>query len=324
MSHDHSAAQLAEGAAVDRRLWATVVLNSVITVAEAVGGVLSGSLALLSDAAHNLGDVVAVLLALWARRLGSRPPTVRHTYGLKRVEVIAALVNAMLLLGATVLIGREAVLHLLHPEPVVQGIMLVVGGVALVANLASVLLLRHHDRDDVNVRSAFLHLAQDALASVAVVLAATLAHTAAGPYVDSAAAILVGLLVLRSSLALVWQTLTTILEGVPPGVSITELAEEVGRAFAPACLHHLHVWEIGPHQRLLTAHVSLGREQDGRTIEALLASIKAFLHERWDIDHATLEPEVQGCARPELLGQWRPESGPPAGRERRPEEEPLS
>ena len=275
-----------------------------------MGGLVSGSLALLSDAAHNLSDVVAVVLALWARRLSRRPPTIRHSYGFKRVEVLAAMVNALSLVGVTVLIAREAVDRLLHPQPVAQGIMLAVALVALGANAGSVLLLRRHDGDDVNVRSAFLHMAQDALASLAVVVAALFAHTAAGPYVDPAAALLVGLVVLRSALSLAWQTLATILEGTPGDVNIQELAERVSAAFAPARLHHVHVWEIGPKQRLLTAHVSLGQDMDGRAIEAFLGRIKAFLHDEWDIDHATLEPEVAGCDEPALLGRWQPREGP--------------
>jgi cobalt-zinc-cadmium efflux system protein len=293
---------------LDRRLWATAALNLAIVVAEILGGVFAGSLALLSDATHNLGDLVAVLLALLARRLTRRPPTIRHTYGLKRVEVMAALINATLLIGATVFIAREAVLRILHPEPVARGIMLVVALVALGANAAAVFLLRQHDHEDVNVRSAFLHMAQDAFASVAVVVAALLAHTAAGAYVDSVAALVVGLVVLRSALSLTWQTTSTILEGVPRDVDIAELAERVGRTFAPARLHHVHVWEIGPQQRLLTAHVALGQEMDGRGIEIFLARIKEFLHQEWKINHATLEPEILGCPDAELLGQWEAHS----------------
>lgn len=309
MSHDHAPTAIVDGA-LDRRLWAAAALNAAITLAELVGGLVSGSLALLSDAAHNLSDVVAVVLALWARRLSRRPPTIRHSYGFKRVEVLAAMVNALSLVGVTVLIAREAVDRLLHPQPVAQGIMLAVALVALGANAGSVLLLRRHDGDDVNVRSAFLHMAQDALASLAVVVAALFAHTAAGPYVDPAAALLVGLVVLRSALSLAWQTLATILEGTPGDVNIQELAERVSAAFAPARLHHVHVWEIGPKQRLLTAHVSLGQDMDGRAIEAFLGRIKAFLHDEWDIDHATLEPEVAGCDEPALLGRWQPREGP--------------
>jgi cobalt-zinc-cadmium efflux system protein len=289
---------------MDKRLWGTAALNVTVTLAEFVGGLLSGSLALLSDAAHNLSDVVAIVVALLARRLGRRPATVRHTYGLKRVKVVAALVNAVTLIGVTVLIAREAVVRLLHPEPVAQGIMLALGLVALGVNVGSVLLLRRHDKTDVNVRGAFLHMAQDALASLAVVAAAPFAHTGAGPYVDAGVALLVSVVVLRSALSLAWETVSTILEGVPGDVDIVDLADRVGRTFAPARLHHVHVWEIGPDQRLLTAHVAVGQEMSGRDVEELLSRMKESLHEQWEINHATLEPEFQGCEQPDLLGRW--------------------
>jgi len=300
VAHNHDPAS----GGLDVRLWATAALNVAITLAEFVAGLLAGSLALLSDAAHNLSDVVAIVVALLARRLSRRPPTTRHTYGFKRVEVVAALVNAVTLIAVTTLIAREAVLRLLHPQPVAQGIMLVVGLAALGVNVGSVLLLRRHDQKDVNVRGAFLHMAQDALASLAVVVAALFAHSAAGPYVDAIVALLVSLVVLRSVLSLAWETLSTILEGVPHDVDVAELADRVGRTFAPARMHHVHVWELGPNQRLLTAHVTVGQEVNGRDIESLLARIKAYLHEQWEINHATLEPEVLGCGQPELLGSW--------------------
>jgi cobalt-zinc-cadmium efflux system protein len=298
-AHDH----LPDGA-LDRRLWATAALNLVITAAELAGGLVAGSLALLSDAAHNLGDVGAVVVALGARRLSRRSPTTRHTYGFKRAEVLAALANAVTLIAVTALIAREAVQRLLHPTAVDRGTMLLVALVALGANAVSVVLLRRHEHDDVNVRSAFLHLAQDALASVAVVAAALLARTAAGAYVDAAAALLVGLVVLRSALSLAWETVSTLLEGAPRDVDVATLAERVARLFSPARLHHVHVWELGPGQRLLTAHVVLARDLDGGAITALLKRLKVFLNDEWAISHATLEPEVVECARPELLGRW--------------------
>jgi cobalt-zinc-cadmium efflux system protein len=304
MSHRHES--FASDGALDKKLWATAALNVVITLAEFIAGFLSGSLALLSDATHNFSDVVAIILAVMARRLGRRPPTTRHSYGFKRVEVVAALVNAVTLVAVTVLIAREAVLRLLSPEPVAQGIMLVMALIALGANVGSVLLLRRHDRNDVNVRGAFLHMAQDALASLVVVVAALFAHSAAGPYADAIAALLVSLVVLRSALSLAWQTLSTILEGVPADVDLVDLADRVGRTFAPASLHHIHVWEIGPSQRLLTGHVMVGQEMSGRDIEDLLLRIKEFLHEQWQINHATLEPEISGCERTDLLGCWEP------------------
>ena len=234
-------------------------------------GLLSGSLALLSDAVHNASDVLSLSLAIWARRVGRKTATYRHTYGFRRAEVIAALVNAIVLLAVTVLIAREALVRLLHPEPVAQGIMLAVGIVALWANVGSVLLLHRHEKDDVNIRSAFLHLAQDALASVAVVIAALFAHTRIGPYVDPAAALLVGVLVIERVYPC-WETVSTLLQGTPRDVDLGELVERVGERFSPVTLHHVHLWEAGPGQRIFTAHVALSREMDGSSIETLSAA----------------------------------------------------
>jgi len=302
MAHDHHHEFSAD--VMDRRLWASAALNVCITLAELVGGLVSGSLALLSDAAHNLGDVAAVVLALWARRLGRRPATARHTYGFKRAEVIAALANAVTLIVISVLIAREAVLRLLHPSAVDRGVMLTVAVVALVANVLSVLLLKHHDEDDVNVRSAFLHMAQDAIASLAVVVAALFAHTAVGPWVDPAAALIVVVFVLRGGLALVSETLSTLLEGAPPDIPLEALLDDVERAFPEAKLHHLHLWQNGPGQRLLTAHVVVADTLDGRAIEGLFVKIKALLHDRWGVTHTTLEPEVGGCGTTSVLVHW--------------------
>lgn len=290
--------------ALDGRLLVSLGLNVVITIAEVVGGLMAGSLALLSDAAHNLSDVAALGLALVARRLGRRPPTMRHTYGLKRAEVIAALVNALTLVAVSALIARAAVERLQHPVPVERGLMLVVALVALGANAGSVFLLRHHDTRDVNVRSAFLHLAQDALASFAVVIAALLSGTPAGVYLDPAAALLVVAVVLRGTLSLLWETVRTLLEATPAGVDLDAMVASVAGQFPPARIHHVHLWEIAPGQRLLTAHVDLGQEMDGRGIEALFCGIKTMLNREWGVNHATLEPEVLGCGNGDTLGRW--------------------
>ncbi len=306
-SHAHRG-KLSDNGTLELRLLGSALLNTTITAAEFVAGLVAGSLALLSDAAHNASDAAAVGLALLARRFSRRPPTARHTYGFRRAEVLAALVNAVVLVAVTVLIGREAVERLRHPQPVRQGLMLAVALVALLANVGSVLLLRRHERHDVNVRSAFLHMVQDALASLAVVVAALLARTGIGPYVDPVAAIIVGLAVLRSALSLVWETISTLLEGAPEDVDLQALAAAVADAFPGVALHHLHLWQNGPGQCLLTAHVRLDRNLDGAAIEALLAEIKEFLHEHWRVTHATLEPEVAGCGETALLGRWEDHS----------------
>ena len=301
MAHLH---QQSNERQLDRRLWASAALNLGITLVELIGGLWAGSLALLADAAHNLADVGALGLAIFARRLGRRPPTPRHTYGLKRAEVVAALINAAALIAISALIGREAVSRLLHPEPVHGSVMLVAAVVAFAGNVASVLLLRAHSTEDINVRSAFLHLAQDALASLAVVVAALFARTAAGRYVDPAAAILIGIVVLRSAISIVWESLHTLLEAAPAGVNVEQLAGEVARRFTGIRLHHVHAWEVGPGQRVLTAHMKVGATTL-LEVEAIAAEVRSFLHEEWGITHATLEAEANGCGREELLGEWK-------------------
>ena len=301
MAHLH---QQSNERQLDRRLWASAALNLGITLVELIGGLWAGSLALLADAAHNLADVGALGLAIFARRLGRRPPTPRHTYGLKRAEVVAALINAAALIAISALIGREAVSRLLHPEPVHGSIMLVAAVVAFAGNVASVLLLRTHSTEDINVRSAFLHLAQDALASLAVVVVALFARTAVGRYVDPAAAILIGIVVLRSAISIAWESLHTLLEAAPAGVNVAQLAGEVARRFTGIRLHHVHAWEVGPGQRVLTAHMKVGATTL-LEVEAIAAEVRSFLHEEWGITHATLEAEANGCGREELLGDWK-------------------
>ena len=282
-------------------------LNVAITLAELAGGLLSGSIALLSDAVHNLSDVSALGITIWTRRLGRRPASSRYTYGLRRAEVLAALANAAALIVVSALIAWGALLRLLSPSPVNQGVMLSVALVALVANVAAALLLERDSTEDVNVRSAFLHLAQDALASLAVVIAALLARTRFGPYVDPAAALVVTFVVLRSVLSLLWETVSTLLEATPAGLDIEAMARLVEQRFAPTTLHHVHVWEVGPGQRVLTAHVGVAPDMSGESIEELLRKIKGFLHERWDVTHSTLEPEVEGCATREMFPGWESE-----------------
>ena len=165
-AHSHAPAS-GENPSLDRNLSLSIGLNALIVAVEVAGGLLSGSLALLSDALHNLSDVAALALALAARKLGRRPNSSKHTYGLGRLEVLAAFLNSATLLIVSTLICREAIVRLLHPEPIRGGIMLTVAVIGLVANLASVFLLKGHDHGDLNMRSAFLHLVQDTLSSVA-------------------------------------------------------------------------------------------------------------------------------------------------------------
>ncbi len=286
---------------LDRRLWISFLLNSAISLGELLGGLFSGSLALLSDSAHNFGDVVALLLTISARRIGRLPATSRHTYGFKRAEVIAATTNAVVLFVIAALITREVIQRLCQPHPPSQGIMLTVALLALAANAGSVLLLRRHDRDDVNVRSSFLHMIQDTLSSLAVVMAALFARTAAGPWLDPFTALAIGFLIFFGAFRLLRMTFSTLLEGVPHDMDSGEVAKDVALVFPGIHIHHVHLWENGPGQRLFTAHVVVNPKTDASAVAGLIKSLKTYLHEKWGIQHVTLEPEVETCENPKTF-----------------------
>jgi cobalt-zinc-cadmium efflux system protein len=299
-SHPYTQAPGEKPAVLDRKLSWSIALNALIVVVEVAGGLLSGSLALLSDALHNLSDVAALALALVARKLGRRPNSPNHTYGLGRLEVLAAFLNSATLLIVSTLICREAIVRLMHPEPIHGGIMLAVAVIGLVANLASVFLLKSHDHGDLNMRSAFLHLLQDAVASALVVVAAIFSGWKYGVYLDPAVSILVLLLILRSGWGLLRDSVRILLEGTPSGLNLRELQRDVQEHFPVRDLHHVHVWEVNAGRRVLSAHVHLAEMPLGEA-ESLLGQIREHLAHHWAIDHATLEPEVNGCGSDELI-----------------------
>lgn len=301
MPHHHHAA--------DRRLGLAVGLNLAIVIAEVIGGIASGSLALLSDAGHNLSDVMALALALFARRLGRRPPSTRHTFGFRRAEVLAALLNAATLLVVVTLIVREAVDRLQDPQPIQGTLMLTVAVVGLVANLVSVVLL-HRDAHahDINMRAAFVHLLQDTLSSVVVVAAALLAEWRHGPVLDPIASIVVAVAVLHAGWELLRDATHILMEATPRDLDLEEIRRTCEASTDITCLHHVHAWETGAGERMLTAHVRMDDRplSDARRI---LDGLRTLLETRWGIQHVTLEVEPGPAAGHALVGEDCHQSG---------------
>jgi cobalt-zinc-cadmium efflux system protein len=279
-------------------------INAVVALAELVAGTLAGSVALIADATHNFGDVLALAIASLARTLGTRPPSLTHTYGLKRMEVVAAVLNTAVLIGVAAIIIREALSRLLHPGPYQTGVTIAVASVAVVANGVSALFLRHHDPQDVNVRSAFLHLAKDALLSLLVAVSAVMAiRTRLGSGLDSVVALVIVVAIVLGALSVLRQALATLLEGVPDGIQLEILVQSLEQKFNNVAMHHVHVWQIGPRQRVLTAHLLVGN-MDVAEAELLCNRVRRYLRDDWQIHHATLEAEVNGCGSDTVLGAW--------------------
>lgn len=274
-----------------RRLGASLLVTAVIMVAEAVGGWLSGSLALLSDAGHMLSDVAALGLALLAVLFGARPADAKRTYGFRRLEVLAAQFNVATIFALTAWIAWEAVDRLRHPPPAIElGLMAGVATVGLLGNAVILTWLRGDH--SLNTRSAFLHVAGDAVASLAVLAGAGGMWLAPGAaWVDPVLSLFIALLILFSAGRLVLEISDILMEAVPRHLEVDEITRAMEAADAGVvAVHDLHVWTISSGLYALSAHLVVGPEEMGRN-DAILTAVKGSLRRRFGIDHTTLQIE---------------------------------
>ncbi|HUZ17226.1 MAG TPA: cation diffusion facilitator family transporter [Spirochaetia bacterium] len=288
-THEHN-----DEGAQGPRLFITMILNIIITIAEIVGGILSGSLALLSDALHNLSDAVSMVISYIAIRLGKRPNTYRHTFGLKRAEIFAAVVNSSALLAITIFLFIEAANRFAHPEPIRGTVMLIVASVGLVANVIGSVLLHRGAKSSMNIKAAYLHLFTDAISSVGVILGAVAISLWRVYWLDPVLTILIGLYIIKEVLEILKVTVHTLMEGVPDELSVHEIGQAIEAVPGVLGVHHIHVWSVGEHDIHFEAHIvandgSLTTADDIRTRTALM------LKERFDIGHATLQMECGSC-----------------------------
>jgi cobalt-zinc-cadmium efflux system protein len=298
--HDHDHDHL-QGAS-QRKLLVAFGFTAAMLVAEAVGGLVSGSLALLADAGHMLVDALALLLAFLGARFAARPADQRRTYGYGRIEVLAGFVNALTQFALVAFIVVEAVQRLFDPQPILSGVMLVVAVVGLVVNVLVLRTLHGHDPDDVNIAGASLHVLGDLLGSVAAVLAALAVRWMGWLWADPVLSILVSLLILRSAWTLVCRSGHILLEGTPDGVSLDDVQHALEKA-DPAItgIHHVHVWQVTAGSRMATLHAELAPDADQARV---LTAIKTLLSDRWRVGHATVQfdpgrcpDELEGCGK---------------------------
>jgi cobalt-zinc-cadmium efflux system protein len=282
-------------AAGRRALWIVLALNVGLLAAEVTGGIVFASLALLADAAHEVTDVAAFVIALIAQMLVTRPGSARHTYGLRRAEALGAQVNALLLLGAAVWVFVEAAHRLGSPENVHGAGVIVVAAVALIVNIAGAAALMRVRGDDLNLRGAFVHLAADAAGSVAAVVAGVAVVAFSETRVDPAASIVIGALVVVGAWSLLRDATNVLLEGTPRGVDLSEVEQALLGASHVTDVHHLHVWELGSDLPALSVHVVLDGEPTLHDAQRQGKALRAMLADRFGIEHATLELECHDC-----------------------------
>ncbi|HRX87625.1 MAG TPA: cation diffusion facilitator family transporter [Phycisphaerae bacterium] len=282
-----------------RRLTWTLVLIVVYMLAEVVGGWLTHSLALLADAGHMISDAAALGLSLFAMWIARRPPTPQKTYGYYRAEILAALVNGATLVAIALFIFVEAYQRFRNPPQVLGAWMMVVAVGGLIVNVGALLILHGARGESLNVRAAWLHVMGDAAGSVGAILAGIFIWTLGWNWADPVASVLIGLLILISSWRLLKETVEVLMEHAPARLDVDEVHAAIMGIEGVAAIHDLHVWTITSGLDALSAHVNV---REPLPAAELLARIRSELHERFAIDHVTLqlEPEVFGGCRPQV------------------------
>ncbi len=271
-----------------RALRYAVIFTLAFAVVEVVGGMWSGSLALVSDAGHMLSDSLALVLAAFAAWVAHRPPSRRHTYGFARAEVIAALFNSLLMLLLIIVIVVEAIRRLLHPAPVAGAAVMVIAFLGLLVNIIVAIILGGGG-DGINVRSALLHVIGDLLGSVAALTAGAVIYYTKWMAIDPILSMVVAGLILFSTIRLLREALHVLMEGVPVHLSLEDVGLNMAKIHGVTSVHDLHIWTLAGGMVALSAHVVLGEMTEWpRT----LAAIRRMLHDTFGIDHVTLQPET--------------------------------
>ncbi|HAT8564416.1 TPA: cation diffusion facilitator family transporter [Legionella pneumophila] len=279
-----------QGVSREKSLWWALSLTGSFLIAEVIGGVITGSLALISDAAHMLTDVTALIIALIAIRVSKRPADARRTFGYYRFEILAAAFNAALLFVVALYIIYEAYQRLKQPSEIYSMGMLIIASLGLVVNLASMYLLSHDKDKSLNLKSAYLEVWSDMLGSVGVIIAALIIRFTGWSWVDSALAVLIGLWVLPRTWVLLKETINILLEGVPAGIDFNKIKAGIMSIKGISDVHDLHIWAITSDKISLTAHIVI----DSRFKEELVREeVQTLLLSQFEISHTTLQTECK-------------------------------
>ena len=276
------------------RLLITVLLNLFITVTEVIGGIISGSLALISDALHNFSDAISVIISYIAIRLKEKDSSSKHTFGFKRAEILAAVINSSVLVIISIYLFYEAILRFQNPEPIKGILMTVVASIGLAANIAGTLLLKRDAKTSMNIRSSYFHLLSDAISSVAVIIGG-LAITFWNMYwLDPLLTILIAVYITRVSFKILSNAIHVLMEGAPPDISIREIQTEVEKLEKVENIHHVHIWTVGERDVHLEAHIDVADMMISKS-NLLGEQIEALLKTKFGINHITLQFECEQC-----------------------------
>lgn len=290
MAHEHDANQKNL-----RRVMIALVLTGTFMIVEVVGGIISGSLALLADAGHMLTDTMALALAAMAFHVCKRPPDGKLTFGYQRFQILAAFVNGLSLLAVVGWILFEAVRRFVSPIEILAETMLVVAAAGLLVNLISFAVLHSGDQENLNIRGAALHVAGDLLGSVAAIVAALVIIYTGWTMIDPILSIAVAALILKSAWTLVKRSAHILLEGAPEWLDVKAMQDRIV-AGVPGVgeIHHVHIWGLTPQELMLTMHMKIADNVNSQS--TVVRDTKQFLKREYGIGHATIEVDIDGCS----------------------------
>jgi len=279
-----------------KKLFFSMLLTGIIFLAEFIGGIWTGSLALLSDSAHVFMDVFALGLSYLAFRAAAIPANEKHTFGYHRMQVLAALFNGASLLLISFEILREAIIRFSNPQPIIAGPMLIIAVIGLVVNIIVAYVLHEHDHEDLNTRAAFLHVIGDTIASVGVIGAGIAIYFTNLTWIDPLVSVLISLLIILNSGKLLKSTVHILAEGMPAGITVPQITDALKQIDGVEGMHDLHVWTISPAFIALSVHVMV-EDQFISCSDLIMDQIKKVLKEEFKISHTTIQFECQNCGQ---------------------------
>ena len=284
-----------------KNLFITIVLNIIITLSQIIGGIFSGSLALLSDAMHNFSDVLALVIAYGANRLAAKDNTKDKTFGYKRAEVIAALFNASVLVCIGVFLIIEAFQKFNHPESINSVWVIALGVLSIVLNAASVLLVKDDAHDNMNIKAAYLHLLTDVMTSVAVVGGGVLMYYFEIFWVDPLISVVIALYLIWASFGLIKESTAILMQFTPKEIDLDTVEKRIIQEEKIDNAHHVHVWKLDDHRIHLEAHLDFNENISLQEATEVIDRLEVILHKTFDITHTTFQCEYNRCDNKEII-----------------------
>ena len=281
----------------------SILLNGLITVTEIVGGIFSNSLALVSDAIHNLSDTLALMLAWVANRVGGRKPDARRTFGYKRFEIISAFVNVSILTAISVYLIYVAIQRFLHPEPVKSGLMLIIAVIGLAANMISMLFLHRDSKKSLNVRAAYVHLLGDTLSSLAVICGAILIFFTQLSWIDPLLTVIISIVIMIQAFSIMRESVDILMQSTPQDLNLEDVKILLEKNPMIRNVHHVHCWQLQDHDILFEAHIETSEDLLVSESNRLMAQVEQVLQENFGITHTTLQIEFETCDDTAMIRQ---------------------